>query len=580
MWLDDDHDGFGDSAGTPFSVCVPITGQVTSNDDCDDSDAAVNPLAKDECNYKDDDCDRFVDEDEPPTRVWYDFDGDGYGDATGTVYSVCVPGGTQVTNNDDCDDSDSAVNPMAEDICNYKDDDCDCFVDEDDLPRYVWPDSDGDGYGDGLYSASLACSRPSGWSANDTDCDDTDGNVNPGATEACTGVDDDCDGSIDEGGVCYTGLCSDITSDTIWASGTTQTISCPVAIGGGAVLTIEDGVTVEFEPGGSLLVGDSSAGSISANGGTQGILFTSASSSRAAGDWDGLVFGRYHSYSWLYDVDVEYGGDSAACIDVQAGAVSLYLGTVRDCAGSTAISVTGGEMDFTFVEVYDNDGIGVAVDHNGYIPMWYDVDLTGNGDLPLEAPLASLGNVVSDTVASTYTGNAIDKIGVLGGAVSDAVSLEDVGVPFLLQSDLSLDGTASSPAALIIYDGVELQVAAGAGIEVGTSGPALFQAYSFTASDPSIVTSAESSPAAGDWDGIIIGAYDTGSYFENAELSYGGGNGQGNLVVRSTSGAGVDILDSTVSHSAAYGIYRDSSGTSLVNITNITYSYNALGNLY
>ncbi|MFZ5475315.1 MAG: putative metal-binding motif-containing protein [Myxococcota bacterium] len=33
----------------------------------------------------------------------------------------------------------------------------------------------------------------------DQDCDDEDPRVNPGATEVCDGVDDDCDGTVDEG---------------------------------------------------------------------------------------------------------------------------------------------------------------------------------------------------------------------------------------------------------------------------------------------------------------------------------------------------------------------------------------------
>lgn len=40
-------------------------------------------------------------------------------------------------------------------------------------------------------------SQNTGWSGT-YDCDDTEFNVNPGQTEACDGIDNDCDGKIDE----------------------------------------------------------------------------------------------------------------------------------------------------------------------------------------------------------------------------------------------------------------------------------------------------------------------------------------------------------------------------------------------
>ncbi|MFZ4561246.1 MAG: LamG-like jellyroll fold domain-containing protein, partial [Saprospiraceae bacterium] len=59
-------------------------------------------------------------------------------------------------------------------------------------------DSDGDSYGNPLIFQD-ACTKPAGFVSNAVDCDDGVATVYPGATERCDGLDNDCDGSIDEG---------------------------------------------------------------------------------------------------------------------------------------------------------------------------------------------------------------------------------------------------------------------------------------------------------------------------------------------------------------------------------------------
>jgi hypothetical protein len=61
---------------------------------------------------------------------------------------------------------------------------------------YTWyADADSDGYGDSGSTAS-ACEMPTGYMNVAGDCDDADASVNPGASESCNGVDDDCSGSV------------------------------------------------------------------------------------------------------------------------------------------------------------------------------------------------------------------------------------------------------------------------------------------------------------------------------------------------------------------------------------------------
>jgi hypothetical protein len=62
----------------------------------------------------------------------------------------------------------------------------------------IWyADGDGDGYGDPRVTTA-ACEQPDGFTDDGSDCDDADASVNPAAAELCNGIDDDCDGLVDD----------------------------------------------------------------------------------------------------------------------------------------------------------------------------------------------------------------------------------------------------------------------------------------------------------------------------------------------------------------------------------------------
>jgi hypothetical protein len=102
---------------------------------------------------------------------------------------------------EDCDDGNPDVFPGATELCNGVDDNCDGVTDEDsaDDASTWYADTDGDTFGDPDATRN-ACAQPAGYVANDDDCDDGDGAINPGTDEVCNGADDDCDGETDENG--------------------------------------------------------------------------------------------------------------------------------------------------------------------------------------------------------------------------------------------------------------------------------------------------------------------------------------------------------------------------------------------
>ncbi len=200
-YQDSDGDAYGD-VGVSTTACSGPSGTVADATDCDDSDATVHPGADEHCDGVDEDCDGSIDEDAVDMGSWYvDSDGDGYGDSGSATLACTTPSGSVATGGD-CDDSDPAVNPAASEICNGADDDCDGTVDIGAVDAPSWyADADGDGYGDGGGGTTLACTAPSGTVADDSDCDDSDAGIHPGADEHCDSVDEDCDGSIDEDAV-------------------------------------------------------------------------------------------------------------------------------------------------------------------------------------------------------------------------------------------------------------------------------------------------------------------------------------------------------------------------------------------
>ena len=159
-YVDSDFDSYGVNPGVDVCSGASLpSGYSVNNNDCDDNDANVWQFLS---GYR-------------------DFDGDGK--SAGPAESVCsgasLPSGFEGVDDKDCDDNDISVWQL--------------------LKGYF--DGDGDDYGvDPEVDVCSGASLFGSYASVSWDCDDGNYNVNPGVLEVCgDGVDNDCDGYIDEG---------------------------------------------------------------------------------------------------------------------------------------------------------------------------------------------------------------------------------------------------------------------------------------------------------------------------------------------------------------------------------------------
>ncbi|MES2642576.1 MAG: MopE-related protein [Myxococcota bacterium] len=502
-YQDFDGDGFGNPDAVSVSCDAP-SGYVQNGNDCDDSENDAYPGATEVCDEIDNDCNGVIDE--GVTSTWYaDADGDTYGDLDAPTNACDRPDGA-VLDATDCDDTTSNAYPGNAEVCDEIDNNCDGTVDEGVTTTY-YADFDSDTYGNSSLTQE-ACAVPTGYTTNDDDCNDSVRTVNPAATETCNSVDDDCDGTVDDGATDMNTWYADTDADA-YGNASVSMRACTAPAGYVAVSTDCDDARALTNPGATEYCNtydDDCDGSV---------------------DEDGAA----DAPTWYLDADGDEYGNPAR-YDVQCSQPAGYVADGTDCLDSSAISYPGADE---ICDSVDNDCDGTVDDDPIDGDTWYrdaDADSFGNPSVTDSAC----------TMPSGYTDNAwdCDDSDRTEPVVADPVSGSATGT-----------GTVTSPFDSLqdAIDAASLCVAAFSGTyreSIDLDGKSIdvwgVEGYDVTTIDPNLSTCTSTNPTA-------CGAAVTVDSGTNASPTVHGFTITGGTGAYTSSTSSTTCADSSASHS-------------------------------
>ncbi|MDP2310968.1 MAG: MopE-related protein [Pseudomonadota bacterium] len=299
-----------------------------------------------------------------------------------------------------------------------------------------WLDRDRDGFGAG--SSVHACEAPIGRVSVEGDCDDADAAVFPAATEVCDGIDQDCDGVVDDDAADATLWYADRDGDG--AGDAEAGIAACDAIGVGLAGDCDDG-DPDIAPHVTEVCDDGI--DQDCDGRDRACLWTGSLDITAAdaaytGDTTNLDVGEKLADGGDLDGD-GYSELLVAAAGTSTGGRSSGAGSVWILHGGAALlgdASVGALAELTFAGCLDDVSAAGDVDGDGFGDALIGQSCAGSGQGAAHLLYGGVARWPSDTAASgdvVFEGTTAE--GALGEAVGAAGDVDGDGLDDLLLAD-------------------------------------------------------------------------------------------------------------------------------------------------
>jgi hypothetical protein len=364
--------------------------------------------------------------------------------------------------------------------------------------------------------------------------------------------------------------CNEITTPTIWPDkglAVDYILDCDLIVSD--KLTISPNVTIQCRNNASITITEN--GAIVAVGSSTSPIVLKGEV-ETPGYWKGLFIQSNNPQNELSFFTISHGGSASfdGLSDRKAN-IRLKFGSKLSLTHST---ISYSAQEGLFAE-------GVDTDLENPFLEFSENSFSNNASYPISIIAASVKTL---DVTSVYSANGSQFINVRGGRMVGTHQWKPLAIPYRIQGIASV-GNYEDFGNLTIEPGVEIRFAGDAGLCTGDYSTGSWMKILGTSANRITLTGTSSLPGA--WKGIAFQSTSPENESAFTDISFGGSssytgntNQKANIIAGAWSPGSFNISNSTISNSAAWGVYVNLPSPEISIPPSVTYTNNASGNYF